>query len=169
MSKITITLPDKSIKEADAGSTVYDIIGLIGKGLQKSAVAAEVDGEIKGLDFSVFKNSNINVFTFDTEEGKSVFWHSASHLMAQAVKRLYPDAILAIGPSIETGFYYDIDMSKQLSPDDLEDIEREMEKIVEERLDVKGEVVSRDEAISLFEGMGEKYKVELIQALDSET
>ncbi len=169
MSKITITLPDKSIKEADAGSTVYDIIGLIGKGLQKSAVAAEVDGEIKGLDFSVFKNSNINVFTFDTEEGKSVFWHSASHLMAQAVKRLYPDAILAIGPSIETGFYYDIDMSKQLSPDDLEDIEREMEKIVEERLDVKGEVVSRDEAISLFEGMGEKYKVELIQALDAET
>lgn len=169
MSKITITLPDKSIKEADAGSTVYDIIGLIGKGLQKAAVAAEVDGVIKGLDFSVNKNSNLNILTFDSEKGKNVFWHSASHLMAQAVKRLYPDALFAIGPSIETGFYYDIDMSKQLSPDDLEDIEREMEKIVEEKLDVRGEVISRSEAISLFQGMGEKYKVELLQTLDSET
>lgn len=158
-----------STKEADAGSTVYDITGLIGKGLQKSAIAAEVDGEMKGLDFPVVKNSKLNIFTFDSEKGKSVFWHSASHLMAQAVKRLYPDALLAIGPSIETGFYYDIDMSKQLSPDDLEVIEKEMEKIVEEKLDVTGEEISKAEAISLFQGMGEKYKVELLQALDSET
>lgn len=169
MSKIIITLPDMSTKEADAGSTVYDITGLIGKGLQKSAIAAEVDGEMKGLDFPVVKNSKLNIFTFDSEKGKSVFWHSASHLMAQAVKRLYPDALLAIGPSIETGFYYDIDMSKQLSPDDLEVIEKEMEKIVEEKLDVTGEEISKAEAISLFQGMGEKYKVELLQALDSET
>ncbi|MFA5518976.1 MAG: threonine--tRNA ligase, partial [Spirochaetota bacterium] len=169
LSKITITLPDKSTKEADAGSTVYDIIGLIGTGLQKAAVAAEVDGVIKGLDFPITGNSNLNILTFDSEKGKSVFWHSSSHLMAQAVKRLYPDALFAIGPSIEAGFYYDIDMSKQLSPDDLADIEREMEKIVEEKLDIRGEVVSRAEAISLFQGMGEKYKVELLESLDSET
>jgi len=169
LSKIIITLPDNSTKEADAGATVYEITGLIGKGLQKSAVAAEVDGVVKGLDFPVVNDAKLNIFTFDSEKGKSVFWHSASHLMAQAVKRLYPDAVLAIGPSIENGFYYDIDMSKTLSPDDLEVIEREMEKIVEEKLDIKGEEISKADAVALFEGMGEKYKVEMLQELDAET
>ncbi len=166
---ITITLPDMSTKEAPSGSTVYDITGLIGKGLQKSALAAEVDGTIVGLDFKVENNCSFNVFTFTSEKGKSVFWHSASHLMAQAVKRLYPDAVFAIGPSIENGFYYDIDMSKTLTPDDLTAIEAEMEKIVEEKLDITGEILSKEDAISLFSGMGEKYKVEMLQELDAET
>jgi len=160
--KITITLPDKRKIEVEKGTTLYDITGQIGKSLQKAALAAEVNGILCDLSTSVEADSGINIITFDSDKGKSLYWHSTSHLMAQAVKRLYPDAKFAIGPSIENGFYYDIDMEKSLSPEDLTAIEAEMEKIVEEKLDIKREDMSRSEAIDYFKKTGEIYKVELL-------
>ena len=166
---IKIKLPDSSIKEAPSGSTIYDITGLIGKGLQKAALAAELDGVLTDLATAVNKDSELSIITFDSEKGRDIFWHSASHLMAQAVKRLYPDAKFAIGPSIESGFYYDIDMKKNLTPEDLEAIEAEMAKIVEEKLDVKREEMSKAEAIKYFSSINETYKVELLKDLPDGT
>ena len=142
-NKIAITLPDKRKIEADKGAALYDITGLIGKNLQKSAIAAELNGVLCDLSTTVDADSEINIITFDSDKGKDIYRHSTSHIMAQAVKRLYKDAKFAIGPSIENGFYYDIDMEKSLSPEDLTLIEAEMEKIIEEKLDVKREDMTR--------------------------
>ncbi|MFC1668896.1 threonine--tRNA ligase [Spirochaetota bacterium] len=166
--KIEIILPDSSVLEAEKDTVVYDIIGMIGKGLQKSALAAIVNDEPVDLSFPMTDNASLKVITFDSDEGKEVFWHSGSHLMAHAVKRLYPDAKLAIGPSIENGFYYDIDMDKKLSPEDLQTIEGEMLKIAEENLGIKREVLSKKEALKLFTDMNESYKVEMIGELDDD-
>ncbi len=165
MSNITITLPDKSKREVEKGTTLYDFTGQIGKGLQKAALAAEIDGIAVDLTTPVNADCEVNIVTFDSEKGKDIFWHSASHLMAQAVKRLYPDAKFAIGPSIENGFYYDIDMKKSLTPEDLVSIEAEMAKIVEEKLEVKREEMTRSEALEYFGKLNEIYKTELIEAL----
>ncbi|MCL2155435.1 MAG: threonine--tRNA ligase, partial [Leptospirales bacterium] len=161
-NKITITLPDKREIEVDKGATLYDITGQIGKSLQKSAIAAEANSVLCDLSTPVETDSEIKILTFDSDKGKDIYWHSTSHLMAQAVKRLYPDAKFAIGPSIENGFYYDIDMDKSLSPEDLTAIETEMGKIVEEKLEVKREDITRAEAIDYFKKIGENYKVELL-------
>ena len=160
--KITITLPDKREIEVLKGVSLYDITGQIGKGLQKSALAAEVNGVLSDLSAAVEADSDINIITFDSDKGRDIYWHSTSHLMAQAVKRLYHDAKFAIGPSIDNGFYYDIDMEKSLSPEDLAAIEAEMEKIVEEKLEIKREEISKAEAIDYFSKIGEVYKVELL-------
>ncbi len=165
MSNITITLPDKSKREVEKGTTLYDFTGQIGKGLQKAALAAEIDGIAFDLTTPVNADCEVNIITFDSEKGKDIFWHSASHLMAQAVKRLYHDAKFAIGPSIENGFYYDIDMKKSLTPEDLTAIETEMSKIVEEKLVVKREEMTRSEALEYFGKLNEIYKTELIEAL----
>jgi len=166
---IKIKLPDNSIKEVESGSTIYDITGLIGKGLQKAAIAAELNGTLTDLSTIVTEDSALSIITFDSPKGKEVFWHSASHLMAQAVKRLFPDAKFAIGPAIESGFYYDIDMSKNLTPEDLSAIEKEMAKIVEEKLPIKREEMSRNDAIKYFESIKEAYKVELLNDLEADT
>jgi len=166
--QIKITLPDSSIIEAQKGQSVYEIIGNIGNKLQKASLAAEINGTLVDLSTIVEADSALKVFTFDSSEGKDVFWHSASHLMAQAIKRLYPDTKLAIGPTIETGFYYDIDTTKALTPEDLEKIETEMAKIVEEAIDVTREELPVKEAAELFEKMNESYKVELINELKDE-
>ncbi len=167
--EITIQLPDSSTIKAERGQSVFDIIGTIGKGLQKAAVAAEVNHEKVDLETTVDTDSEIKVLTFDTPEGKDVFWHSGSHLMAQAVKRLYPDAKFAIGPAIDNGFYYDIDMEHSLVPEDFEKIEAEMKRIVDEDLEVHREELPKEEALEKFREMGETYKVELIQEMEDDT
>ena len=168
-TEIKLTLPDSSVISADAGSTIYDIIGAIGSGLQKAALAARINGEAVDLSSTVDSDASLQVITFDTPEGKDVFWHSASHLMAQAVKRLYPEAHFAIGPSIDNGFYYDIDMENTLTPEDLSGIEEEMKKIVEEDLAVSREEISLEDARALFAGMGESYKVEMLDEMQDGT
>ncbi|HQO41221.1 MAG TPA: TGS domain-containing protein, partial [Spirochaetota bacterium] len=167
--KIKITLPDQSIKEADKGSTVYDITGLIGKGLQKAALAARVDDVPVDLSAPIDKDCSLSIITFDSEGGRDIFWHSASHLMAQAIRRIYPGAKLAIGPAIESGFYYDIDIDKTLTPEDLLEIEKVMAQIVEENLPVTREELSRADAVKLFSSMGEIYKVEMLNDLPEGT
>jgi threonyl-tRNA synthetase len=166
---INVTLPDGSNIEAENGSTLYDIIGKIGAGLQKSALAASVDGELKDLTSTIDNDFELRVHTFKDEIGQEVYWHSTSHLMAQAVRRLYPDAQYTIGPAIDNGFYYDFDLSQNFTPDDLEKIENEMYKIRDEAIEVTHTFLPKQEAIDLFKKKGQNYKIELINEIDTET
>jgi len=162
---IKVTLKDGSVKEYAKGTTVMDIAKSISEGLARSIVAASVNEEVVGLDFEVNEDCELNLFKFDDEEGKDVFRHTSAHMLAQAIKRLYPEAKLAIGPSIENGFYYDIDLEYRLTPEDLEKIEAEMKKIAKEDLAIERFELSREDAIKLMEEQGESYKVELISEL----
>lgn len=162
---IKVTLKDGSIKEYDAGTTVMQVAESISAGLARVALAAEIDGEVKELSTVLDKDCKLNLLTFDSEGGKHAFRHTASHVMAQAVKRLYPGVKLAIGPAIDNGFYYDFDIDKTFAAEDLEKIEKEMEKIVKEDLPIERFTLPRAEAIKFMEEKGEPYKVELIRDL----
>ncbi|HOW82957.1 MAG TPA: threonine--tRNA ligase [Spirochaetota bacterium] len=168
-NQITITLPDSSTISVEKGKTVYDAVGVISKGLQKAAVCAEVDGKLTDLSAVLEKNVKLKVLTFDTPQGRDVYWHSASHLMAQAIRRVFPGAKFAIGPSIDTGFYYDVDIEKNLVPEDLEKIEAEMRKISGEDLEITREEISKADAIKRFKDKGEIYKVEMLEEMDADT
>ncbi|MGI5998463.1 MAG: threonine--tRNA ligase, partial [Lutispora sp.] len=162
---IRITLKDGSVREYEKGIKVEDIVASIGSGLLKAALAAKVNGEIRELSDTVEEDATLEVLTFDNEEGRLPLRHTSSHILAQAVKRLYPDVKLAIGPAIENGFYYDFDTDKAFSEADLELIEKEMAKIVKEDYNIERFVLPREEAIKLMEEKGESYKVELIKEL----
>lgn len=159
---IEITLKDGSKKEIYEPITVLDFAKSISEGLARNATCAEVDGEIVDLRHVIDKNCTVNILTFNDNDGKKAFWHTSSHILAQAVKRLFPNVKLAIGPSIENGFYYDFDIETPFSQDDLKNIEEEIKKICKEGLEIEKFVLSRDEAIKLMEERGETYKVELI-------
>ncbi len=159
-----ITLKDGSSKEYEGAMSVLDIAKDISEGLARVACAGEVDGQVVDLRTMVDKDCSLNILTFDTEEGKKAFRHTAAHILAQAVKRLYPDAKCTIGPAIEDGFYYDFDMPS-LSREDLDKIEAEMKKIVKENIAIKQYTLSRAEALKLMEEKDEPYKVELINDL----
>lgn len=159
---IQITLKDGSKKEIYESITVLDFAKSISEGLARNATCAEVDGEIVDLRHVIDKNCTVNILTFNDNDGKKAFWHTSSHILAQAVKRLFPSVKLAIGPSIENGFYYDFDIETPFSQDDLKNIEEEIKKICKEGLEIEKFVLSRDEAIKLMEERGETYKVELI-------
>jgi threonyl-tRNA synthetase len=166
--QITITLPDSSTISAGKGDSVHSIIGKISAGLQKAALAAAVDGVPVDLGTPLDRDASIRAITFDSPEGKEILWHSASHLMAQSVRRLFPDAKFAIGPSIDGGFYYDIDMSSAFAPEDLVRIEEMMQKIVGEDLEVRREEMKREDAIKMFSDAGEIYKVEMLRDMTEE-
>ena len=157
----TITLKGNVQKEFPAGTTVADIAKELGMGLYKAACAAKIDGVPCDLRTPVTSDCAVEILTFDDPDGKHAFWHTCSHVLAQAVKRLYPDAKFAIGPAIDNGFYYDFDVQTPFSPEDLEKIEGEMKKIVKEGLPLEKFELPPDEAVKLLEGMGEPYKVEL--------
>ena len=162
---VKVTLKDGSVLEFDAGTTVLQVAESISQGLARAAVAAEVNGEVVSLTTTLDTDCSLNILTFDADAGKKVYRHTTSHIMAQAVKRLFPDAKLAIGPAIENGFYYDFDMEGTFTQDNLTKIEQEMKKIVEEKLPVERFELPRAEAIRFMEEKGEPYKVELIQDL----
>lgn len=159
-----ITLKDGSSKEYPQAMSVIDIAKDISEGLARMACVAELDGEIVDLRTIVDKDASLNILTFDSDEGKKAFRHTASHVLAQAVKRLYPDAKCTIGPAIEEGFYYDFDMPS-LSREDLDKIEAEMKKIVKKGDPISRFTLPRNEAIKLMEDKNESYKVELINDL----
>lgn len=162
---IKITLKDGSVKEYESGITVMQVAESISAGLARVALAAEIDGEVKDLSTVLEGDCSLNLLTFDSEGGRHAFRHTASHIMAQAVRRLFPNARLAIGPAIENGFYYDFDIDKTFLTEDLERIEKEMEKIVREDLTLERFTLPRAEAIKFMEEKGEPYKVELIRDL----
>ncbi len=160
-----ITLKDGSKKEYAEAKSVIEIAQDISEGLARAACAGEVDGEVRDLRTVVDKDCELNILTFDSEGGQGAFRHTASHIMAQAIKRLYPEVKLAIGPSVADGFYYDIDSETPLTTEDLEKIEKEMKKIVKEALPITRFTKSREEAIAYFKEKQEPYKVELIEDL----
>jgi threonyl-tRNA synthetase len=162
---INITLKDGSVKEYNAGITIREVAESISAGLARVALAGEVDGVVKDLNYKLEKDCRLSLLTFDDQGGKHAYRHTTSHIMAQAVKRLYPEIKLAIGPSIDNGFYYDFDKDKPFSIEELERIEKEMEKIVKEDLPLERFTLPRDEAVKFMQEKGEPYKVELIQDL----
>lgn len=164
-----ITLKDGSSKEYAESRQVIEIAADISEGLARVATAGEIDGETVDLRTVVDKDCELNILTFNDEKGKGAFRHTASHIMAQAIKRLYPDTKLAIGPSIDDGFYYDIDRATPLTAEDLEKIEKEMKKIVKEALPIEQFNKPRAEAIEYFKEKGENYKVELIEDLPEDS
>ena len=160
-----ITLKDGSSKEYQQPMSVYEIAQDISEGLARVATAGEVDGEVVDLRTVVDHDCELNILTFNDEKGKGAFRHTASHIMAQAIKRLYPETQLAIGPSIADGFYYDVDRETPFTAEDLEKIEAEMKKIVKENLEIKQYDMPRNEALAYFREKNEPYKVELIEDL----
>lgn len=164
-----ITLKDGSTKEFDGAKSVLDIAKGISEGLARVALGGEVNGKVVDLRTIIEEDSNVNILTFNEIGGKKVFWHSSSHLLAQAVKRLYPEAKLAIGPAIDNGFYYDIDSEVTITTEELITIEAEMKKIVKENLDITRFELPRNEAIEFMAAKGEDYKVELINDLPEDS
>lgn len=160
---VKLTLKDGSIREVESGQSAADIVKGIGAGLLKAACCVKINGEVKDIRTIVDTDCEFEVMTFDSIDGKKTFWHTASHILAQAVKRLYPEAKLAIGPAIDTGFYYDFDVEKPFSADELLKIEAEMKKIVKEGIKLEQFEMQPSDAISYLKEQGEPYKVELCE------
>ena len=160
---IKLTLKDGSVREIESPMSAAEIAKSIGAGLYKAACACTVDGEACDLRTVIDRDCKFEILTFDSEGGKHAFWHTTSHILAQAVKRLYPEVKLAIGPAIENGFYYDIDVDTPFTPENLEAIEAEMKKIVKENIPLERFELDPAEAEKLMSDMGEDYKVELIE------
>jgi threonyl-tRNA synthetase len=162
---VNIKLRDGSVIQAEYGSRLIDIAKSISEGLARNALSASVDGEIHGLTYPVEKDCEVNFLTFEDEGGRLAYRHTASHVLAQAVKHLYPSAKLAIGPAIADGFYYDIDSDTAFTPELLDKLEEEMRKIIKENIPLERYELPRDEALKLMESQDEPYKVELINDL----
>ncbi|MCI7330938.1 MAG: threonine--tRNA ligase [Selenomonadaceae bacterium] len=164
---LKITLKDGAVREVAEGTTLLDFVKSVSNSLAKKVLVGKIDGEVKDLMTPLTQDAKVEFLTFEDADGRWALRHTASHVLAQALKRLYKDqnVQLAIGPAIDNGFYYDIDMDKQISESDLADIEKEMKKIVKENLKLERKEVSRADALKLFEEKGESYKVQLINDL----
>ncbi len=169
MNNISVSLPDGSVKELEQGATVYDLAASIGSGLAKASIAAKVDGRLVDLHSELVDGAKVEIVTEKSPEALEIIRHSTSHLMAQAVKSLFPKAKVTIGPAIENGFYYDFDVDSPFSPEDLDNIEEKMKELAKANIKVERQVLSKVDAIKLFKDLGEEYKVELIEDLDAET
>jgi len=169
MERVKITLPDGSVKEYPSKTTLLEIAESISPKLAKEAVGGEVDKRVVDLKYPIEKDASVRILKFEDEEGADIFRHTSAHILAQAVKRLYPDAKLAIGPAIENGFYYDFDLEHRFTEEDFEKIEKEMQKIIQEDLEIERFELPREEAIRYMKERNEPYKVELIQDLPEDS
>lgn len=165
---VKVTFPDGAVKEFAKGTTTEDIAASISPGLKKKSIAGKFDGGLYDLKRPIESDGSIEIITQDSGEALEILRHSSAHLMAQAIKRLYKNAKFGVGPVIEGGFYYDIDLEESLTPEDLPKIEKEMKKIINENLEVVRVEVSRDEAVSRFKEIGDEYKLELIEAIPAD-
>ncbi len=165
---VQITLPDGSTKEYEEKVTVEDVAYDIGRRLGKDAVAGIVDGNKVDTYYEIDEDVELAIITIDSEEGLDILRHTASHIMAQAVKDLYDDVSIAIGPTIDDGFYYDFDLEESISKEDLDEIREKMQEIIDEDLPVRKFVLPKNEAVQLMKERNEPYKVELIEELDDE-
>ncbi|HEX9019753.1 MAG TPA: threonine--tRNA ligase [Nitrospirota bacterium] len=169
MSEIQLRLPDGQVKKYASGITGQEVAEKIGSRLAKDALAIKIDGQLQDLTIPVDHNAAIEIVTFAAPEGSEVYWHSTSHLMAQAVKQLFPQAKLAIGPAIEEGFYYDFDLDRPFTPEDLVKIEKRMAELAKAGTPIRRRILSKADALSFFHNKGETYKVELISDLSDGT
>lgn len=165
MDKIKVTLKDGSVREYDKGVSVAEVAKSLSQKLAKTALVSKVNGKLVDLGHRLENDAEVEIFDFNSQEGKDALRHSAAHVMAQAVAHLYPDVKFGIGPAIANGFYYDFDLDYTFTPADLEKIEREMKEIVKQDYPFQREELSRQEALELFKAKGELYKVELIEGL----
>src|SRR6056300_1267540 len=165
---LEVTLPDGSKRQYDAALSVAQIAESIGAGLAKAALAGRINGQLVDLSTMVERDAEVAIITERDSEGLEVIRHSCAHLMAQAVQRLFPSALVTIGPVIEDGFFYDFAFERAFTPEDLAAIEKAMKEIVKQDLPVERSVLPRDEAIALFKEMGEEYKVEIIESIPGE-
>ncbi|MBC6309454.1 threonine--tRNA ligase [Listeria sp. FSL L7-1582] len=163
-----ITFPDGAVKEFEAGVSTADIAASISPGLKKKALAGKVNGTLVDLVTPILEDSKIEIVTPDHEDALQILRHSSAHLLAQALKRLYPDVTFGVGPAIDSGFYYDIDTEVAISEETFLVIEKEMQKIIRENLPITREEVSREEAIKRFKAIGDNYKLELIEAIPAD-
>ncbi|MFP4417529.1 MAG: threonine--tRNA ligase [Chitinispirillaceae bacterium] len=166
---MNVTLPDGKVISLSSEATAYDVAKSIGPGLAKAAIAAKINGKPVDLSAPVHDGDTVALITFDSEEGKSVFWHSSSHVLAQAVQELFPDAKVAIGPAIESGFYYDFDVENPFTPDDLEKIEKKCLEIVSRKLAVSRVELSIEDARRYYTEKNEPYKLELLENIEGPT
>ncbi|MDZ7392406.1 MAG: threonine--tRNA ligase [candidate division KSB1 bacterium] len=163
---ITIRLPDNCELQTEPGVTVAQVAQRVDARLAANALAAKVDGRLVDLSSPIFQDADVRILTFEDQEGRETYWHSTAHIMAHAVKRLYPEARFGIGPAIEAGFYYDIDVQNAFTPEDLGKIEAEMRAIVEENNAFRRRELSKEEARKLFQQRGETYKLELLAEME---
>jgi len=164
VEKIRITLPDQSVREFQSGVTGLEIASSISRSLEKEALAVSVNGKVRDLNLPVTSDSSLRVITFDSDEGREIYWHSSSHIMAQAIEELFPGTRFGAGPAIENGFYYDIDSPHSFTPEDFSKIEEKMKEISKRELDIRRKELSRDEAISFFKSTRpDPYKVEILE------
>ncbi|GAB6099174.1 threonine--tRNA ligase [Halanaerocella petrolearia] len=169
MSKVKITLPDGSSRKYEIGTTIREVAFDIGPRLGKAAVAGKVDGQAVDISYELNEDVELAIITIDSEEGLEVYRHTAAHILAQAVKRVYDDVKLAIGPTIDDGFYYDFDLDTKVSENDFEKIESEMKEIITSDYEIERTEIAKEEAIAMMKEEGEEYKVELIEELDDDT
>lgn len=162
---INIELKGGVVKEFESGITPAEIAKSIGAGLYKAVCAAKINGKVVDLRTPIEADSKVELLTFDDADGKHAFWHTASHVLAQAVKRLYPNAKCAIGPAIESGFYYDFDVEKPFSAEDLQKIKAEMKKIVKSGLEISRFELDPEKAVELLEEMGEPTRLSLRKSI----
>ena len=160
-----ITLPDGSQRQFDHAVTVMDVARTIGTGLAKATLAGRVDDKLVDAGTLIEHDACLQIITSKDEEGVDVIRHSTAHLLAQAVKRLFPDAQVTIGPVVENGFYYDFSYKRPFTPDDLAAIEKMMQQIADEDVPVKRFLLSRDDAVKFFKDQGEAYKAEIIESI----
>ena len=164
---INITLPDGTVKKIEKGTTSMDVAKSISEGLARNVLAAEVNGEVWDLNREINEDVTLNLLSFKDKGGKSTFWHSSAHLMAEAFEAYYPGIKLAIGPPIENGFYYDIDFgSYEISEKDLVKIEQKMLELAREKNEFIRKDISKNDAIAYFKEKGDEYKLELLQDLE---
>ncbi|MDA8421872.1 MAG: threonine--tRNA ligase [Nitrospiraceae bacterium] len=168
MSEIQLRLPDGQVRKYASGITGQEVAEKIGSRLSKDALAIKLDGQLQDLNIPVERSAAIEIVTFSAPEGRETYWHSTSHLMAHAVKQLFPQAKLAIGPAIEEGFYYDFDLERPLTPEDLAKIEKKMAELAKAAAPIKRKNISKADALAFFQKLGEIYKVELINELPDE-
>ncbi len=168
MSEIQLRLPDGQVRKYASGITGQEVAEKIGSRLSKDALAIKLDGQLQDLNIPVERSAAIEIVTFSAPEGRETYWHSTSHLMAHAVKQLFPQVKLAIGPAIEEGFYYDFDLDRPLTPEDLLKIEKKMAELAKAAAPIKRKNISKADALAFFQKLGEIYKVELINELPDE-
>jgi len=166
MEKIKITFPDGSVKEFDQGITAFEIAKSISNRLADEALVAKIDGVLRDLSAKIDHDASLQIFTFDEPEGKHIYWHSTSHLMAHAIQSIYREAKFGVGPAIDAGFYYDIDIDTVLTEEDLVKIEKKMAEISAQKNHFKRSELSKKEALDFFEKKGDNYKIEIISGLD---
>ena len=162
---IKLSFPDGAVKEFPKGTTSEEVAASISPGLKKKAIAGKVDGELYDLRRPIEKDGAIEIITEGTDEALEILRHSTAHLMAQALKRLYKNVKLGVGPVIEGGFYYDIDTDVSISAEDFPKIEKEMKKIVNENLEIVRKEVTREEAEKIYREIGDEYKLEILEAI----